>query len=173
MLLQKPSKGLRNLMLLQLGVATNCQFTQKNPTKNGEKVTNVHRHDSQHPASSLERWQLRVKWIRSTYSKYPTPAITVTYAARGKSTLSRQGVTVRIWFLTTRTRSSTPRSDLRIILCPSLCALIRSSSVGIPCTATYLRLSCRSNHRCSRTCFPAKSTRKVTAKMMRNIHVPA
>lgn len=99
--------------------------------------------------------------------------MTVTYAARGTSTLSRQGVTVLTWFLTTLTRSSTPRSDLRTMLFASLSALMRSSSVGIPCTVTYLRLTCWSNHRCSRICFPAKSPRKMTASMMRKIHVPA
>lgn len=45
----KYAKNLIELMLLELGVATNGQLPQESATENGEEIANVHGHDGQHP----------------------------------------------------------------------------------------------------------------------------
>ncbi len=111
-------------------------------------------------------------WLE-TYSRYPTPDMTVTYAARGKSMLNLQGVIGLLRLLTTLTSSSSPRSEINVIFLPSLSVLIRCASVGTPRTLTYLRLSSLSINLCSRSVFPATRHRKMTASTMRKIQVPA
>ncbi|KAL8721894.1 MAG: hypothetical protein Q9225_001530 [Loekoesia sp. 1 TL-2023] len=79
---------------------------------------------------------------------------------------------VRRVFRTTLTYSSTPRSVINVAFLLSLSELVRSASVGLPLTVTYLRLSSWSSHRCSSTCLPAASPRKQAARKMRKMQVP-
>ncbi|KAL8763156.1 MAG: hypothetical protein Q9184_000959 [Pyrenodesmia sp. 2 TL-2023] len=103
----------------------------------------------------------------------PTPAINVAYSARGKSTLSLQGVTGLTALLTTITRSSDPRSETKVAFFISLSTLMRSASVGVPLTAMYLRWTSWSNHLRSSRCLPAARNRKNAAKKTRNMQVAA
>jgi hypothetical protein len=75
-------------------------------------------------------------------------------------------------FLTTITSSSTPFSD-KVILLLSLSEDIRSAFDCFPATVTYRRLNSASIHAASFHAFTASSARKITARMMRKIQVPA
>ncbi|KAL8696984.1 MAG: hypothetical protein Q9224_002523, partial [Gallowayella concinna] len=94
-------------------------------------------------------------------------------AARGRSTLNLQDVTGRCDLLTTLTCSSTPRSLISTASLLSPSDLMRSVSVGMPLTVTYLRWRSRSSHRCSKACLPAAKNRNNAARMMRKMQVPA
>ncbi|KAL8992372.1 MAG: hypothetical protein Q9169_007148 [Polycauliona sp. 2 TL-2023] len=95
------------------------------------------------------------------------------YTARGKSTLNLKGVIGRRVLLTTLTGSSTPRSLINIAVLLSGSASMRSVSVGIPRTATYLRLFSESYNRCSIKCLPAINPRKMPPRKIKKMQVPA
>ena len=97
----------------------------------------------------------------------------VVYAARGISVLNLQAGTVLCGLWTTLTSSSTPRTEISVASLPSLSSLIRSASVGIPRTATYLLLSSRSSHLSSSQCLQAMRTRLSAARKIRKMQVPA
>ncbi|KAL8925010.1 MAG: hypothetical protein Q9208_003694 [Pyrenodesmia sp. 3 TL-2023] len=103
----------------------------------------------------------------------PMPAINVVYSARGKSTVSLQGVTGLTALRTTMTRSSDPRSETKVAFFMSLSTLMRSASVGVPLMAMYLRWTSWSTHLCSSQCLPAARKRKNAAKKIRNMQVAA
>src|SRR6266536_865799 len=98
--------------------------------------------------------------------------MTVSIAARTGSVVILQGRTPMPLFLTTITSSSTPFSD-KVILLLSLSEDIRSAFGCFPATVTYRRLNSAFSHAASFHAFTASSARKIVARTMRKIHVPA
>lgn len=87
-------------MLRQQGVPTDGETAEERATKDGQEVADVQRHDGQHAiddvsdgASDRERRAKAEKSKGGTYSRYPTPAMTVSIAALMGSTLARHGLT--------------------------------------------------------------------------------
>jgi len=104
--------------------------------------------------------------------RYPTPAITVSIAARTGSVVILHGRTPMLLFLTTITSSSTPFS-VKIILLLSVSLEILSDLGSFPATVTYRRLNSASSHCCSFHALTAIRDRKMVPRMIRKMQVPA
>lgn len=73
-------------------IAPGSEASEERATEDRKEVAEVHRHDSQHAEIGVS---CELNWVRArgkkTYSRYPTPAITVSMTALTGSTENLQG----------------------------------------------------------------------------------
>ena len=153
-------------MAWRLRITASNQAAEECTAKDRHKVTNIEGHDSQHPGPLLAILRGRES-LYDTYSRYPTPAITTSTQALGKSCVILQGRTPETFFF-------------MIFMLPSSLVLLEtltfdSSSFSLSSTPAmiYWRLDSTDCHFRSCTARSANSVLKTVARRMRKMHVPA